>query len=164
MRTKKPQIPQPKEHDVQAAIVKVLQTRGHLVYETTAYRQKGESGVDKGIPDLLVLQKPHRSNGYDAGKLVGLEVKRPGKIRWSSYEQELAWIDNAFVVVQSVPAAVYWVEFEFQAPSERKLPDELHVADWQFPTHEERVKRRNELLHLIEKEKWYKRSSRRGGG
>ena len=62
-------MPQPKEHHVQKAIVDALRLAGLEVQETTAYRQKGSSGVDKGVPDLLV---------YIPGLpiIIGLEVKR----------------------------------------------------------------------------------------
>lgn len=62
-----------KEHDVQRVIVRALRLAGFHVYETTAYRQKGPSGMDKGIPDLLV------SHPLIKGYFVGLEVKRDEK-------------------------------------------------------------------------------------
>lgn len=85
----------PKEHDVQKAIVDCLRLAGLTVYETTAYRQEGTSGVDKGIPDLLVVHPLIPCH------FIGLEVKPPGKVKFSSPEQERAWLENHFVIVQS---------------------------------------------------------------
>lgn len=62
----------PKEHEVQAQIVDALRLCGLVVQETTAYRQKGASGVDKGIPDLLVWIPGFKT-------AIGLEVKRDEK-------------------------------------------------------------------------------------
>lgn len=70
---RKPKLPAPREHEVQAAIVDVLRLAGFVVLETTAYRQKGTSGVDEGIPDLLVY---HPHCGMNC---LGLEVKRSEK-------------------------------------------------------------------------------------
>jgi hypothetical protein len=61
-----------KEHEVQAQIVDALRLCGLVVQETTAYRQKGSSGVDKGVPDLLVWVPGFKT-------AIGLEVKRDEK-------------------------------------------------------------------------------------
>lgn len=87
--------PVPKEHEVQAAIVDCLRLAGLTVYETTAYRQKGPSGVDKGIPDLLVVH-PLRFCTF-----IGIEVKRPGEVKWSSREQFEAFKEHHFLLAQS---------------------------------------------------------------
>lgn len=89
-----------REHDIQKAIVKTLQCAGLTVYETTAYRQKGPSGVDKGIPDLLVVC-PLCSMTF-----IGLEVKVPGRWKYSSIEQEAAHKEGHFSVVTSPLEAV----------------------------------------------------------
>lgn len=74
------QIGKPSEHQVQASIVSALQLCGFTVQETTAYRQKGSSGVDKGIPDLLVW-----CPGLTLA--IGIEVKADSK-SWVSPEQK----------------------------------------------------------------------------
>ncbi|MCC7229782.1 MAG: hypothetical protein IT203_05260 [Fimbriimonadaceae bacterium] len=86
-----------KEHELQAQIVDALRASGFSVYETTAYRQKGSSGVDRGVPDLLVAL-----DASIPGQFLGLEVKRPGKVRYSSIEQEEAAKKGHIVVVQSL--------------------------------------------------------------
>ncbi len=86
--------PKPREHEIQAAIVDALHLAGLTVYETTAYRQKGASGVDKGIPDLLVVH-PEMQSTY-----MGIEVKRPGPVTWSSIEQRIAHAEGHFALAQ----------------------------------------------------------------
>lgn len=83
--------PKPKEHDVQKAIVQALRAAGFHVYETTAYRQKGPSGVDRGVPDLLV------SHPLIRGYFVGLEVKRDEKAPLS-LEQKAAVEAERYVI------------------------------------------------------------------
>ncbi len=101
--------PKATEHEIQAAIVDALRLAGLTVYETTAYRQKGPSGVDKGIPDLLVCsdQLPWT--------YLGIEVKRPGcENKFSSSEQERACSERRFVVATSPEEALghaaYWLQ------------------------------------------------------
>lgn len=84
-----------REHDIQAAIVDALRLAGFTVRETTAYRQKGGSGVDKGIPDLL-LAHPAVPFVY-----CGIEVKRPGKAQFSSIEQRAAVESSEYSLAQS---------------------------------------------------------------
>jgi hypothetical protein len=91
---------QPREHEIQAAIVDALRLAGLTVYETTAYRQRGASGVDRGIPDLLIC---HPSAMYT---YLGIEVKRPGPIRWSSPEQGRAYAEHRFALAQSPEQAL----------------------------------------------------------
>lgn len=88
---------------VQGAIVSYLRLLGHQVWHTSAFRQSGPSGVSKGVPDLLVLPK-----GGEPGVLIGIEVKRSGKLVWSSPEQEAAFLNGAFSVAQS-PEAAAWI-------------------------------------------------------
>lgn len=81
----------PKEDEVQKAITDALTLARIPFYETTAFRQKGSTGVDKGVPDLLVPIPGH------TGCYIGLEVKRPGAIRYTSPEQKQAhsyWRSN----------------------------------------------------------------------
>lgn len=95
----------PREHEIQAEIKTAVELAGFTVYETTAYRQKGPSGVDKGIPDLLVACDlyPHI--------YLGMEVKRDAsKPKWSSPEQEQAARANRFVVVDSAASALGFLE------------------------------------------------------
>jgi hypothetical protein len=96
------------EHQVQAAIVDALRLAGFTVRETTAYRQKGPSGVDKGIPDLLVCHADIPS------VYLGLEVKRPGRpVRYSSSEQRIAAGRNEFQIakgpVEALEAALWFL-------------------------------------------------------
>ena len=89
--------PKPLEHDVQATIKQALELAGCDYFETTAYRQKGSSGVDKGVPDLLVTMA-------HTPLMLGLEVKRPGKIvasTFSSTEQRDAWMCGRIVVART---------------------------------------------------------------
>jgi hypothetical protein len=58
------------ERDIQAAIVEALELAGCSCMQTSAWRQKGPSGITKGIPDLLV-----RWPGLAAGLTLGIEVK-----------------------------------------------------------------------------------------
>jgi len=80
------------EHAVQLRIKEALELAGCSVRETTAYRQKGPSGIDKGIPDLLVFHPSLR------GAYIGIEVKRPKNWRWSSPEQEAGFQAGEFAV------------------------------------------------------------------
>ncbi len=90
----------PLEHETQAAIVDALRLAGVTVFETTAYRQKGPSGVDRAIPDLLL-------SDADACTYTGIEVKRPVKDwKYSSLEQEIAHKEGRFVVVQTLEQAL----------------------------------------------------------
>lgn len=89
------------EHQIQAAIVDALRLAGFTVRESTAYRQKGPSGVDKGIPDLLV------AHPLVKGIYLGLEVKRPGaSFAYSSKEQQFAHLAGEFHVVQDALQAL----------------------------------------------------------
>lgn len=89
------------EHQTQAAIVAALRLAGFTVRETTAFRQKGPSGVDKGIPDHLVC---HRQIPL---LYLPLEVKRSGCEReYSSLEQRLAHESGEFMIVSSVEDAL----------------------------------------------------------
>lgn len=60
------------EHEIQQMAVEVVRLAGLTVLETTAYRQKGASGVDLGIPDLLV------SVPGSPALWIGIEMKKPG--------------------------------------------------------------------------------------
>ena len=96
-------MPVVKEHDIQREIVIAVRFCGLEVYETTAYKQKGPSGVDKGIPDLLVCVPGHPI-------YIGVEVKRPGgaasPIKYSSPEQRAAHEKGHFVIATSLGAAL----------------------------------------------------------
>lgn len=84
-----------KEHDLQAQILDALRFAGFQPYHTSAYRQKGSSGVAKGVPDILIPIP-----GWPC--LLGWEIKRPGKVKWSSPEQEEAFILGHFDLIQSL--------------------------------------------------------------
>jgi hypothetical protein len=107
------------EHQVQAAIVDALRLAGFTVRETTAYRQKGPSGVDKGIPDLLVCHADIPS------VYLGLEVKRPGRWVWSSVEQRQAYEREEFHVVDSPKGALQvacrFLDRHLRLPREMKI-------------------------------------------
>lgn len=78
---------------LQRAIVDTLVLAGFSVKHTSAFLQKGPSGVSKGIPDLLVSHRaiPHR--------YVGMEVKMPnGKL---TPEQQQAVLMGEYIVVRS---------------------------------------------------------------
>ncbi len=103
MRVAKPKAIKPKvplERDVQDEIVKVLGlVKGIKVYQTSIRKGAGRDGnrgggQDKGIPDLLV------SVDVADGVYIGLEVKRPGPIKWSSPEQAEGFHATRFFVVQ----------------------------------------------------------------
>lgn len=96
--------PKATEHEIQAAIVDALRLAGLTVFETTAYRQKGPSGVDRAIPDLLI------SVDYIPHVYFGIEVKRPGEWTFSSPEQRLAYVEERFVIAQSPAEALRHVE------------------------------------------------------
>lgn len=83
------------ESDVQEDIEYVLQLAGFQTLHTSAFRQKGPSGVSKGVPDLLVF------HDKVPNVFIGLEVKRPGKIKWSSEEQKAMAEAHRFWVAQS---------------------------------------------------------------
>lgn len=68
--TRKP----PSEHEIQEITVQMVRLCGLTVLETTAYRQKGSSGVDLGVPDLLV------SVPGSPALWVGIEMKKPGGV------------------------------------------------------------------------------------
>lgn len=88
----------PRERDVQDAIVKVLELCGMTVLHTSAWRQKGPSGVAPGVPDLLV---------FIPGMplvAVGLEVKRRGGVL--SPAQKLHIEAGRYQVVRSPQAAL----------------------------------------------------------
>lgn len=117
----------PLEHEVQKTIVDSLVLAGFTVKETTAYKQKGASGVDKGIPDLLVFHPLLRYTYH------GQEVKRPGKIRFSSPEQKAAYEAFEYPVVQSAEEALVaasdWLDSildeQTAAPVQRKIDQVL---------------------------------------
>jgi hypothetical protein len=99
----KPKAPRPLERDVQKAIVDALRLAGLRVRETSAWKQKAPSGVDKGIPDLLVFA-PEVPLIY-----FGLEVKRDSKAAWTK-EQKAAVNAGEYVVVTTPHEALQYIE------------------------------------------------------
>lgn len=79
-----------REDAVERAIVETLERSGYVVLRTSAKKQKGASGVDRGVPDLLVAKYvPAAFKGKGAAWL-GLEVKSKdaaGKWKYSCCEQ-----------------------------------------------------------------------------
>lgn len=95
----------PLEHDIQAAIIEAIEWAGFTVCHTSAFKQKGASGVSKGIPDLLVstLIFPYT--------YFGIEVKRnAAKPVWSSVEQRMAAQARRFIVVDNPRDALLGVK------------------------------------------------------
>ena len=102
-----------KEDVLEGQIIDLLEVRGYRVMHTSAKRQRGASGVDYGIPDLLVGKPtpaalaPHTSLGPVKGgsALLGLEVKSKdakGNWKYSCIEQ---WINHreGLTVVVTTP-------------------------------------------------------------
>ncbi len=115
-----------REHELQKQIVDALKIAGFDVLETTAYRQKGSSGVDKGVPDLLVSHKVLPVT------FLGIEVKQPGHIKWSSLEQRELWERGRFHVaqspVQAVEQSTKWLETFIQWPFQDIPADDVRSA------------------------------------
>lgn len=96
----------PFEKDVQAAIVEALRLAGAEVMQTSAWRQRGPSGVSPGVPDLLVFH-PRVPRAC-----LPLEVKRPGgrlSFQQTRY-RDLGLIAVAFSVDQALEAFRDWLD------------------------------------------------------
>lgn len=95
------------ETEVQVAIKSALTLAHFGVLETTAWKQKEKSGVDKGVPDLLVYHPACK------GQFLPLEVKKPGAVKYSSPEQEQLHKEGYTYVVQSseeaLAIAIEWI-------------------------------------------------------
>jgi hypothetical protein len=101
----------PKESDIQQAITTALECAGFTVRHTSAFRQKGPSGVSKGVPDLLCF---HPSVPWS---YMGLEVKRPGgKL---TLEQEQALENREYSVGNSALGALYQAWSWLKEPAAR---------------------------------------------
>lgn len=84
------------EADLQQRIRKYFEyQKDWSVLSTSTFRQKGPSGCQKGVPDLLAFS-PKLPGIY-----VGLEVKLPGKVVWSSPEQRELVESGVHFLVQS---------------------------------------------------------------
>lgn len=113
-----------REHELQKQIIDALVLAGFDVKETTAYKQKGPSGTDKGISDLLV-----RHSFWKKGVSLCLEVKRQGSVRWSSPEQKAAHDQGWFYVVQSPKEALIHCQSLFSELAEAwRDPEGCHSA------------------------------------
>lgn len=106
---------------IQAAIVETLVLAGFSVKHTSAFLQKGASGVSKGIPDLLVS---HRAIPC---RYFGMEVKMPnGKL---SPEQQQAVLLGEYVVVRTPKEALEHAVKLLQATEPIQVPDlALNIA------------------------------------
>ena len=111
MRTSVPTVPQVREEEVQRQVIAFLRQIGYTVLQTTIRLRiagrKG-SGADKGVPDLLVTRLD-----WPAPAWLGIEVKKPGPIKWSSPEQEQLHLQGLTAKAQSIEdacAAVLWIE------------------------------------------------------
>lgn len=109
-------LPEPSEDDTQKVIVDGLKAYGYTVLVTTRRKLRcyhcgkvsncGDR-ADKGIPDLLVWCAE-----FLPGHMIGLEVKRPGAVRFSSPEQKALEDAAAIIVVQSLEEALVAVGFK----------------------------------------------------
>jgi hypothetical protein len=105
------------EADVQSLIVGYLRVHGWSVAITSRRIKRCQhcgkypgsntgDGVTKGkVGDLLV-----RWPAWAPGVAVALEVKKPGKVRYSSPEQQAAALAGEIVVVQSPEEALSVLE------------------------------------------------------
>lgn len=109
-RIERGELPEPSEDEVQTVIVDGLRAMGCIVLITTRRVKKCQGcgkinhvgdGVSKGVADLLVRRKD-----WPAGVYLSLEVKKPGKVKWSSMEQRLLCEVGDVLVVQSLEEAV----------------------------------------------------------
>jgi hypothetical protein len=100
--------PQVRERDVQAAIVQALELAGFVVLTTSQVQATKGSSI--GIADLIVQ---HEVAGPSA---LLMEVKRPGKVVFTSAQQEALAAKRLTTVVQSpieaVDAAYWWLVVE----------------------------------------------------
>lgn len=106
----------PLERDVQQAITDALELAGFTVRHTSAFRQKGSSGVSLGVPDLLVFVP-----GFP-WVYIGIEVKRPGgKLsadQTAAVErEEYAMVDNPVDALEFV-RAVLWCYADQDEPAQ----------------------------------------------
>ena len=106
---------------LQRAIVDTLVLAGFSVKHTSAFLQKGPSGVSKGIPDLLV------SHVGIPLCYFGMDVKMPnGKL---SPEQQQAVSAREYVVVRTPTEALEHAVKFLQATEPIQVPDiALNIA------------------------------------
>lgn len=104
----------PTEDDVQRVVVEGLSALRYVVTVISRRRKRcsscgawsaGGDGVSKGAPDLLV-----RHPDWPRGMHVAMEVKKPGKVKWSSPEQQLAHEAGDTWLVQSLDDALRAIE------------------------------------------------------
>lgn len=92
------------EERVQEAVIRALRDAGYKVKSTVHRFHKGDRprgyGASPGIPDLYV-----RRECWPRGMALGLEVKRPGRWRYSSDGQRTAGEEGWFYVVQNADQA-----------------------------------------------------------
>jgi hypothetical protein len=104
------------EDETQKLIVGVLERAGYRVLITSrrvkrcwqcgAWPKSGAGdGVSRGVADLLT-----RHPNWPPGLWAALEVKKAGRVRWSSPEQRQAAQDHEIIVVQSVAEALAAVQ------------------------------------------------------
>lgn len=109
-------LPRPTEHQIQAEIVEAMTLAGFEVLHTTAFRQKGPSGVAKGVPDLLCF---HPCCLYGA---LCIEVKRPGG-KWTNEKQrelnERGLVAKAESAEDALHHAVQWLR-QFDSSDRRE--------------------------------------------
>lgn len=99
-------LPEPTEDQVQEIIVDGLRCHGFIVLVTSRHKKRcrkcgewsaGGDGATKGIPDVIA-----RDPAWPAGQWTGLEVKKTGRVKFSSIEQKLLAESGAILVVQSL--------------------------------------------------------------
>ena len=97
-----------RERETEQEIVDALTLAGFAVIRTTARKAKGGLGSDQRIPDLLVWHPVAAETC--PGLLLGMEIKRPGCVRWSSPAQKQAHGAGMTALAQSAPEALEQAE------------------------------------------------------
>lgn len=120
-----------KEDVLEGQIIDLLEARGYRVMHTSAKKQRGASGVDYGIPDLLVGKflpaslTPHFKEG---SALLGVEVKSKdakGNWKYSCIEQWINHREGLTVVVTSPEQALAVVETFFYGKALSEPPEQV---------------------------------------
>jgi hypothetical protein len=118
-----------KEDVLEGQIIDLLEARGYRVMHTSAKRQRGASGVDYGIPDLLVgkpLPAALVSTITRGSALLGLEVKSKdakGNWKYSCIEQWINHREGLTVVVATPEQALAVVEAFFYGVALSEPPE-----------------------------------------
>lgn len=100
-----------REEDLEMSIIQALRGLGFEVVHTSAKRQKGGSGVSKGVPDLLVSRRPrwNEASPLQPRPWLGMEVKSKdakGNWKYSCVEQRDLHAAGFTCVVTTIDQAV----------------------------------------------------------